>query len=80
MARHEGPTGVEERGKGEKRGSPGTWEISPFPVGRVSARAVLRSQSATEARQDERREVVAARSTEEAGIATRATHLREGAA
>jgi len=30
MARHEGPTGVGEHGKGEK-GSPGTWEVSAFP-------------------------------------------------
>ena len=36
MARHEGPTGVGERGIGEKRGPPGTWEISSFPSGRAS--------------------------------------------
>jgi hypothetical protein len=80
MARHEGPTGVLERGKGERRGSSGTWEISTFPSSRENDGAVQRSQRATEVKPDERREVVAARSTEEAGIAAHATHRREGAA
>ena len=78
MARHEGPAGVVERGTGAK-GCPGTWEISALPTEGFFFQLVLRNQGKTEVKRDERREVVAARSTEEAGIAAQATLRREGA-
>src|SRR5450432_3452636 len=77
-ARHEGPAGVLERGIGAK-GYPGTWEILSFPP-EFFFRTVPWSRGTTEAKRDERREVVAARSTEEVGIAAQATLRREGAA
>jgi hypothetical protein len=70
--------GVVERGIGAK-GYPGTWEISTLPA-EVFFQSVLRSQGTTEVKRDERREVVAARSTDEAGIAAQATLQREGTA
>jgi hypothetical protein len=79
MARHEDPAGVVERGIGAK-GYSGTWEISTLPAEVFFFSRYCGSQGTTEAKQDERREVVAARSTEEAGIAAQATLRREGAA
>lgn len=79
MARHEDPAGVVERGTGAK-GYPGTWEISSLPTEYFFFRSVLWNQGKTEVKRNERREVVAARSTEEVGIAARATPQREGAA
>ena len=78
MARDEDPAGVVERGTGAK-GYPGTWEISSLPP-EYFFRWVLWNQGKTEVKRNERREVVAARSTGEVGIAARATPQREGAA
>ena len=79
MARHEDPAGVVERGTGAK-GYPGTWEISMLPAEGFFFQSVLWTRGKTEVKQDERREVVAARSTEEVGIAAPATPQREGVA
>jgi len=73
-ARREGPTGVEEHGActlGLPRnlGDPA-----------VSARSGTGSQSDKPSGREGRREVGAARSTDEAGEATQATQRREGAA
>src|SRR5437868_9014840 len=78
-ARHEDSAGVGERGIGAK-GYPGTWEISALPTEGFFFSVGIAEPRGTKVNRDEGREVVAARSTEEVGIAAQATPRREGAA
>lgn len=63
------PTGVEERGIGAQGLPRNLGDLV------VSAKAVLPSEGKTEAKQEERRGVLAGNSTDEAGIADLATPL-----
>lgn len=77
-ARRGGPAGVEERGIGA-RGLPRNLGDLVLSATTVRLSAVSPSKGTTDAERDGGRGVVAARSTEEAGIAARATQWREGA-
>jgi hypothetical protein len=75
-ARREGPTGVARAGRAHRRLPRNLGD----PVASEARAIGITEQGTTVARREGRPEVGAARSTDEAGEATRATLWREGAA